>query len=124
MEHKTIETTKEDLKKLYNDNSLTIEGLAEEAFGAFVNYFDLMLDDTLPYIEVYRTKGKLMNEAYGLTGDNAYPDDLNIVSIMLTNFKEGTLGRVALMRFICGGRWFNDIVDNNARREEEKKKNN
>ena len=117
MKHKTIETSREDLDRLYEDNSLTIEGMAEESFGDFVDYLADLLDDSLPYIEVYKTSGKLMNETYGLHGNNAYPEDLNLASIMLTSFREGTLGKLALARFQFGGRWFNDIVDNNASRE-------
>lgn len=56
-----------------------------------------------------------MNEKYGLTKDNAYPKDLNIISIKLENIKN--IFKVAVQRFNIGARWFNDIVDNNLERE-------
>lgn len=66
----------------------------------------------------YVTSGKDMNEfCGGLTGDNAYPDDLSIVSIKLSDIKD--VSKIILRRFEVGGRWFDDIVDNNRRRETE-----
>ena len=52
-----------------------------------------------------------MNKVYGLTDDNAYPDRLDIVSIV------GNTVPMTMRRFEFGGRWFDDIVDNNAWRE-------
>ena len=59
-----------------------------------------------------------MNLAYGLTGDNAYRDDLHIVSVKLSDIEN--VGAIVIPRFQVGGRWFDDIVANNRRREEEK----
>ena len=56
-----------------------------------------------------------MNTKYGLTESNAYPDNLNILSIKLEDLKDPN--KLAIPRFEIGGRWFNDIVDNNARRQ-------
>jgi hypothetical protein len=53
-----------------------------------------------------------MNTYYGLKGSNAYPNDLTIVSVTDINQI-----KIAWARFGVGGRWFDDIVDNNARRE-------
>jgi hypothetical protein len=47
-----------------------------------------------------------------LSGDNAYHNNLNIVSV--TNINPMP---IALARFEVGGRWFDDVVDNNAMRE-------
>ena len=35
----------------------------------------------------------------------------------MENKKILRVGKIAIPRFQIGGRWFNDIVDNNARRE-------
>ena len=64
---------------------------------------------------VYVTEGKDMNAAEGLTGSNAYPDDLHIVSFKLediTNWQVLTLPRLRV-----GGRWMDDVLENNRRRE-------
>ena len=58
-----------------------------------------------------------MNNAYGLTGTNAYKDELTILSIKLEDIEN--VGAITLPRFDIGGRWFDDIVDNNARHQKE-----
>ena len=55
----------------------------------------------------YITKGSVMNKICKLTGDNAYPDDLNIFSIK--DFKG--------LAIQYGARWIDDVIDNNARRQ-------
>lgn len=64
----------------------------------------------------HRTTGRDFNEKYRLTGDNAYPDDLTIVS-MENDLLE--IGKMIPIQIKFGARWFDDIVDNNARREDE-----
>ena len=49
-----------------------------------------------------------MNDKYNLTDNNAYKEDLTIVSVIDINPL-----KIALKRFSVGGRWFDDIVDNN-----------
>ena len=108
-------TTKEQLDTLYNQSALTWEGLDtdEENLKAVRDW----LEDygAIKYVEpdFHIISGKLMNEAYGLSGDNAYPEDLTLVSV--TDIDQI---RITLARFEVGGRWFDDIVDNNARRKE------
>lgn len=67
---------------------------------------------------LYTITGKQMNDKYHLTGDNAYPADLTIACIKLEDITEWQ--RITIPRFTIGGRWFDDVVDNNLRREEEK----
>ena len=59
-----------------------------------------------------------MNINYGLTGSNKYKDDLTIVSIKNEDIKN--LGAIIIPRFQVGGRWFDDIVNNNVCREQSK----
>lgn len=114
---KTYVTNKSELNALYNESALTWEGLLadDEGLKAVKNWLeehDAILDNTEPTAHII--KGELMNEVYGLKGNNAYPNDLTILSI--TGIDQM---KVALRRFQVGGRWFDDIVDNNARREED-----
>ena len=51
--------------------------------------------------------GSQVNDYYRLTGDNAYPKDLNFLTI------KNYYGK----KLQVGARWFDDIVDNNLRRE-------
>ena len=111
----TIEnvTTKSQLDNLYNHSAFTIEGLAEESIPELVEWLEENTTFTTKEPIVYITKGNVMNDRYGLYGDNAYNNDLSIISII-----DIDLMRVALKRFSVGGRWFDDIVDNNVRRKE------
>ncbi len=110
-------TTKEQLDELYDQSALTWDGLAtsEENLNSVKKWLaehEAIIDGTEPTFHI--TKGKLMNDTYGLTGGNAYHEDLNIVSV--TNIVDY---QVALARFEVGGRWFSDIVDNDIRRQGE-----
>jgi hypothetical protein len=107
------------LDALYNNSALTFEGVAasDENVKAVLtwvkNYTPLKRED------VYVIEGSLMNREYGLTGDNAYPEtDCTILCIKLDDMEKPMA--VMLPRFTVGGRWFDDVVDNNARREAEK----
>ena len=106
------------LDALYNNSALTFEGVAasDENVKAVLtwvkNYTPLKRED------VYVIEGSLMNREYGLTGDNAYPEtDCTILCIKLDDMEKPMA--VTLPRFTVGGRWFDDVVDNNARREAE-----
>lgn len=114
---KTKVTTKEQLDALYSSSALTLEGLTadEENLDAFATWLEQHEALGKKEIRFHIISGALMNEVYGLTGTNAYPDDLTIVSV--TNINQM---KIAIPRFEIGGRWFDDVVDNNARRQNEK----
>lgn len=110
-------STKEQLNNLYNQSALTWEGLSadEENLNAVKNWLNNhggILENTEPTFHIIT--GDLMNVIYGLTGSNAYPDDLTIISV--TDIDQMA---VVYPRFEVGGRWFDDIVDNNASRERD-----
>lgn len=106
-------TTKEQLDKLYNNSAFTIEGLTEESIPDMIAWLEENTVFTSNEPVVYVTKGHVMNLAYNLSESNAYDSDLNIVSVI-----DVDLIKIALKRFNVGGRWFDDIVDNNANRED------
>ena len=104
------------LDALAKDSALTFEGMSpdEENLKEIVkwvtNYTALVRTD------VYVIPGSLMNRAYGLTGDNAYPEtDCNLVCIKLSDM--AAPGKIVIPRFQVGGRWFDDVVENNERRQ-------
>lgn len=104
-------TTKEELDTL--GSALTIEGLAKESIPDFIEWikqYTPMKSET-----AYIISGNTMNNVYHLTSNNAYPKDLTIVSIKLEDMENAMA--VVIPRFQIGARWFDDIVDNNARRE-------
>lgn len=112
-------TTKEQLDALYNQSALTWEGMdtSEENLNAIKEWLEehkAILENTEPTFHIIT--GDLMNVIYELTGSNAYSDDLSIVSVTDINQMA-----ITIPRFEVGGRWFDDIVDNNASREGELK---
>ena len=96
----TVET-KEQLKELYYSSAMTWEGLREDDFEIALRMAGQETADG------FKTTGKVMNKLCKLTGNNAYPDDLNIFSIK--EFKG--------LAIQYGARWMDDVIDNNARRE-------
>jgi len=59
--------------------------------------------------------GADMNAHYGLTGSNAYQENLTCLMFPLDGLDCGCL---AMFRLRAQDKWFDDIVDNNQRREE------
>lgn len=105
-------TLKKELNVLYKDCALTIIGLSEESFPKLI---DFLKQHTTVYRErLFVISGKTMNEKYHLTGDNVYKEHLHIVCVSLEDIDADG---IIFPRFEIGGRWFNDVVDNNARRE-------
>ena len=113
-------TTKAQLDALYEDWSLTIEGFAPDEKN-LKELLDWVKELTpLKREDVYIIEGAVMNREYHLTGTNAYPEtDCTLVCVKLADMEHPN--KVARPRFSIGGRWFYDIVENNARREEEKR---
>ena len=108
-------TTKEQLNILYNQSALTWEGLDSDegnlnAVREWLEQHGAIFKGVEPIFHII--SGKLMNDTYGLTGSNTYPNDLNLISVTDINAT-----KIVLARFEVGGRWFDDVVDNNVRRE-------
>ena len=114
-----IEVNKENqLDDLYNNIAFTLEGFdtSKENIDKLIEWIDQYGGVKNP-VSIYITKGSFMNNKYGLTKDNAYPEDLNIVSIKLEDIKN--IFRLSVARFEIGARWFSDIVDNNIERQNQ-----
>lgn len=114
-------TSKEVLDELYKESALTIEGLNLNSLSKFKDWIVDTTKKDMINERFYIIKGKVMNEVYALTGNNAYPDDINIVSVKLSDISDWQ--KLVMPRFQIKGRWFDDIVDNNAMRERNKTEN-
>lgn len=113
-------TTKNQLDILYNSSALTAEGLIpdDESMDFLANWLEENGAEPRDDLVFYVVKGSLMNEAYGLTGDNAYQDDLPIVCIPLDEM--GNPSAITVPALLMGFRWFDDVVNNNLLNEEER----
>lgn len=109
-------TTKQEIEMLREDSALTLVGLVAEeesltAFMEWVKQYTDMKEET-----IYVISGKLMNDSYNLSGSNRYKNDLNIVSIKLSDMVNPA--KIIIPRFNIGGSWMDDIINNNIAREQ------
>ena len=116
MEKITV-NTKAQLDELEKGSALTFIGCVNTDEEAKC-YFDWIRQRSpLKQERLYIVSGWVMNSAYGLTGKNAYKDDLTIFCIKLEDIEN--VAAITLPRFEIGGRWFDDVVANNARFQRE-----
>lgn len=115
--NKIFVKTREQLDDLIKDSALTWEGLKIDTEADYKQVTDWMREHGAnPKTKnVYITTGKTMNALEGLTGSNAYPNDLFIVSFKLSEIENWKA--LVMPRFAVDGRWMDDIVENNRRRE-------
>ena len=116
MEKITV-NTKAQLDELEKGSALTFIGCVNTDEEAKC-YFDWIRQHSpVKQERLYIVSGWVMNNAYGLTGKNAYKDDLTIFCIKLEDIEN--VAAITLPRFEIGGRWFDDVVANNARFQRE-----
>lgn len=106
-----------DIDVLYDEWALAFEGttLDDENLKWLIRWIEnhnckMIRED------FYVITGKLMNEKYNLTGDNAYPNDCNILCIKQSDLTN--VDGIIIPRFEIGGRWITDVINNNLAREE------
>ena len=104
-----------DLDKAYNGSYYTITGCGGDLQEWKDGYQELLNKEGIGTIKEWITfKGSDMNNKYHLTGGNAYPEDLTFLAFSLDGLE---IGKLSLFKLKMQDRWFDDIVDNNARRE-------
>ena len=115
--YELIEATDDDLVNLEKGSAFTFEGLMsdDKNLNDLVDFFNEKTNIKIP-MKIYHATGEKVNNLYGLTGRNAYPNDLDIVLLPLDNWNE--LGDLPMIKIQIGARWFDDIVDNNRMRQE------
>jgi len=113
---KLLENKPEDVATLYeleNGSALTFSGLVDDdsSYEGIINWLE---ENGAPMIDktFYVFKGEMMNRIYDLKGKVRYPEDLTFISIKLDSIKN--LDRIYLKRYELGGRWLDDIVDNDV----------
>ena len=109
----------EELAHLDKTEAIVEEGMDMASIQYFVNWISDLAGTVNDEVEVYLIKGEMLNKAWSLTGDNRYPDDLNIVAVSFDEIDKP--GKLAIPRFSVDARWWSDVLSNNLRREKEKK---
>ena len=117
LEYTLVTADQDKIKELEDHSAFTWEGMdiSDENLKAIVEYFKKNTPTLKLPITFFTWKGKVFNDLYNLTGLNAYPEDLNFLSIDLDNWD--SLGALPMIKFQVGARWLDDIVDNNARKQ-------
>lgn len=109
---KVPENREDEFLQMFCDNSMfTFEGLDISDKAGLKELEKLMRANgyTKKEFIMYHFKGSVMNRCYGLTGNNAYSDDLTFV--VIPEFYN------PIIKLELGARWFDDIVANNAIRQ-------
>lgn len=102
---------KEKFQEFYDGSALTVEGMLPEEAPLYIEFLEQhsKVDHS---VNGYIFEGPAMNEYYNLKGKKKYPEDMHFMVVPLKAFKN--VGAIAIPRFTFGGRWFDDVVDNNA----------
>ena len=109
MEKITV-NAKAQLDELKKGSALTFLGCINTD-EEIQNYFGWIREKaTLKRERMYIVSGKVMNEAYGLTGDNALQDELVIFCVKQEDI--GSPAAIITKRFELNGHWFDDVVRN------------
>lgn len=106
------------ISELEHGSAFTWEGMVVDAenLSTIVEALKEETSISLP-VRFYTWTGEVMNNKYGLTGRNAYPEDLTFLSIDLDNW--GSMDGLIEFKFSVGARWLDDIVDNNKVRQDK-----
>lgn len=111
-----MEIRNEMLKKAYEGSYYTITGAGGNLQEWKDGYAEWMkergIGEPACWIEF---TGKDMNETFALTGERRYRDDLHFLAFPLDRLD---IGKLAMFKIEMRDRWFDDIVDNNARMED------
>ena len=106
-------SSKADLDELYQKSQSTIIGAGGDLKEWIDGISDWMKENDLGEMKGITTyKGADVNAAYGLKGNNRFPDDVTFLS--WTNDGIKNIGKYAVQRFGLGIRWFDDIIDNSV----------
>lgn len=103
------------LKSLVDSSAFTVEGAGGNLDDWMQGLNKLLAENEIGQVDTFYTfSGKLMNDMYGLTGKNRYPDNFTFLCFKLDGLD---VGKLAIFKLSFGARWLDDIVDNNLARE-------
>ena len=112
-----VEANEEKIRELEKGSAFTFEGFMKKDANKLIDILEKNKTGIKTPVTIYTWNGELFNTIYGLTDDNAYPNDLTFISIDLNSFTD--IGRLAVVKLEIGARWLDDIVDNNAYRQRQ-----
>lgn len=110
-----------NFEEMYNGSWYTIVGAGGDLDDWKEGYQKMLRESGIGEVARWESfTGEEMNNYYGLKGTVAYPSDLAFLAFPLDGL---SLYGLSIFKLAMQDRWFDDIVDNNARhmgREEDK----
>lgn len=104
-----------NFRKMYEGSWFTIIGAGGDINEWKEGLQNMLTEENIGTITEWATfKGIDYNSYYETTGDNRYPDDITFLAFSIEGLN---IGRLAMFKLRMGGRWFDDVVDNDMRRE-------
>ena len=101
--------------KMYKGSWYTITGAGGDINEWKEGYNKMLADNGIGSVDTWEVfSGLEMNQRYGLTGSNAYKDDLTFLAFPLDGLD---ILKLSFFKVVNCDRWFDDIVDNNEIRE-------
>lgn len=113
-----IKATEQDIEELRNKSAFTFIGAGGDLNEWMVGVNDMLKQHLINQVSKFYTwNGKLMNDMYGLTGTNAYQDDITFLAFDITEIPTDQIGKLSMLKLAIGARWLDDIVNNDLARE-------
>ena len=112
-----IVLNKDNINLAYDGWFYTILGAGGDLNDWYNGYQELCDKEGIGTIKQwYRTTGKVLNDVYGLTGNNRFKANL---TILMFDYEGMNVGKLAIFKLKMGDRWFTDIIDNSVRHSQE-----
>lgn len=115
---KLIEANETQIEELRNKSAFTFIGAGGNLDEWMVGINDVLKQNGINQVSTFYTwKGKVMNDMYELTWNNAYQDDITFLAFDITEIPMDQIGKLSMLKIQYGARWLDDIVDNDLARE-------
>lgn len=113
-----IKATEQDIEELRNKSAFTFIGAGGNLNDWMIGINDILKQHLINQVSRFYTwNGKLMNDMYELTQNNAYQDDLTFLAFDITEIPMDQIGKLSMLKLAMGARWLDDIIDNDLARE-------
>lgn len=102
-----------DIKNAYDGSYYTILGAGGDLNEWVEGYQGLLNKEGIGKIKQwYKTTGRVLNDTWGLYGNNRFKQGLTILMFPLEGLN---VGKLAIFKLKMNDRWFDDVIDNSVR---------
>ena len=119
METVLIKATEQDIEALRNKSAFTFVGAGGNLNDWMVGINDILKQHSINQVSKFYTwNGKLMNDMYELTQNNAYQDGITFLAFDISEIPMDQIGKLSMLKLTMRARWLDDIVDNDLAHEQ------